>query len=193
MNCSIYKFLKLCIFVMAMFNCVSLNCNGLCDMKKMNCIFSLCKERYYDVVCLQETFWNNALVEKIKRDKVLWDGEIFYSNDEINRKGVAILISKRLKNIFSHIESDGGRFICIRGVINEQTVDLFNIYAPNNVNERCDFFLKFKEKISCDNLSLIAGDFNTTLSPIDRSGKTVHCNNKAVKTLKNIMEEKKIA
>ena len=59
-------FIVLFFSVMAMLNIVSLNCNGLSDMKKLNCIFALCKENYYDVVCLQETFWYDSLVEKIK-------------------------------------------------------------------------------------------------------------------------------
>ena len=185
-------FIVLFFSVMAMLNIVSLNCNGLSDMKKLNCIFALCKENYYDVVCLQETFWYDSLVEKIKKDTVLWDGDIFYSNDDNHRRGVAILISKRFKNTFSQIESNSGRFLYIKGVVNEKTINIYNIYAPNNINERVAFFEQFKERICDENYILIAGDFNTTLSSLDRSSRTIHSNDKAVKTLHSFMEDKNL-
>ncbi|CAC5397720.1 unnamed protein product [Mytilus coruscus] len=173
-----------------MFNVISLNCNGLCDSNKRNCIFSLCNDRYYDIICLQETFWNDLFVERIKRDKTIWDGDVFYSNSGNNRQGVAILVSKKLKNIFLEVENDNGRFIHIKGTINDKLIDIYNIYAPNNVNERYEFFLKCKQKISKGKYVLVAGDFNTTLSSLDKSGKTLHCNDKAVKSLCNFMQEK---
>lgn len=37
--------------------------------------------------------------------------------------------------------------------------------------------------------SVVAGDFNTTLSQIDRSGKSKHVHDKAVKSLLNIMND----
>ncbi|CAC5409985.1 unnamed protein product [Mytilus coruscus] len=49
---------------------------------------------------------------------------------------------------------------------------------------------KCKDKISNGKYVLVAGDFNTTLSSLDKSEKTLHCNDKAVKTLYNIMQEK---
>ncbi|CAC5405809.1 unnamed protein product [Mytilus coruscus] len=181
---------KVKVMVMANFNVISLNCNGLCDINKRNCIFSLCNDRYYDIICLQETFWNDLMVERIKKDKIIWNGDIFYSNSGNNRQGVAILVSKKLKNMFSEVANENGRYIHINGKINDEIIDIYNIYAPNNVNERCDFFLKCKDKISNGKYVLVAGDFKTTLSSLDKSGKTLHCNDKAVKTLYNIMQEK---
>ncbi|CAC5395157.1 unnamed protein product [Mytilus coruscus] len=128
--------------------------------------------------------------KRIKRDKTIWDGDIFYCNSGNNRQGVAILVSKKLKNIFLEVENDNGRFIHIKGKINDKLIDIYNIYAPNNVNERYEFFLKCKQKISKGKYVLVAGDFNTTLSSLDKSGKTLHCNDKAVKSLCNFMQEK---
>ena len=70
MNYKMYRMLNFFISAMALHNIVSLNCNGLCDDRKINCILSLCNERSYDIVCLQETFWNNGLAEKILKTKL---------------------------------------------------------------------------------------------------------------------------
>jgi hypothetical protein len=40
--------------------------------------------------------------------------------------------------------------------------------------------------------SVVAGDFNTTLSQIDRSGKSKHVHDKAVESLLNIMNDKQL-
>ena len=192
MNYKMYRMLNFFISAMALHNIVSLNCNGLCDDRKINCILSLCNERSYDIVCLQETFWNNSLAEKIIKDKVVWNGQIFYSNSGTNRQGVAILINRKLKNVFTEVDKDNGRFLHITGKIDGKTIDIFNLYAPNNIKERCDFFRTCKEKIKNQKYILIAGDFNTTLSPLDKSGKCVHNNDKAVQTLCKIMNDKNL-
>lgn len=190
MICFVIVFVINMLFAaMAMFNVISLNCNGLCDINKMNCMFALFTERKYDIVCLQETFWSDLIVKNIK-EKCMWDGDIFYSNSDINRQGVAILISKKLKNIFTEIEYIKGRFIHIKGKILEKDINIYNIYAPNNISERCEFFSNCKNKINNEKYMLVAGDFNTTLSPLDKSGKTKHNNDKAVISLCNIINEK---
>ena len=126
---------------MALLNIVSFNCNGLSDVKKLSCIFALCNERKYDVVCLQETFWNDIFIERIRRDNSLWDGEIFYSNGMNNRQGVAVLICKKLKGLFHVVQKDRGRFIYVKGKVEDKCLEIYNVYAPNDLNERCDFFL----------------------------------------------------
>ncbi|CAC5415423.1 unnamed protein product [Mytilus coruscus] len=69
-------------------------------------------------------------------------------------------------------------------VINENVVTNEGILSENcNIDEDC------KDKISNGKYVLVAGDFNTTLSSLDKSGKTLHCNDKAVKTLYNIVQE----
>ena len=55
---------------------------------------------------------------------------------------------------------------------------------------RCAFFKKYKKKLTMD--SVVAGDFNATLSQIDRSGKSKHVHDKAVKYLLNIMNDKQL-
>ena len=97
-----------------------------------------------------------------------------------------------MKNVFTEVDKDNGRFLHITGKIDGKTIDIFNLYAPNNIKERCDFFLKCKEKIKNQKYILIAGDFNTTLSPLDKSGKCVHNNDKAVQTLCKIMNDKNL-
>ena len=178
--------------MMAVLNVISLNCNGLSDIKKMNCIFSLCSERCYDIVCLQETFWNDNLIDKIKKDKILWNGEIFYSNGVNNRQGVAIMISNRYKHIFNLVKAENGRFIHIKGNIGDKVLHVFNVYVPNNVNEKYDFFVKMKKDILLSQYMIVAGDFNTTLSPLDRASKTKHVNDKSVLALKDFMNNKEL-
>ena len=188
LKCNIYIFFT----VMAMLNIVSFNCNGLSDLKKLNCIFALCNERHYDIVCLQETFWSDDFIEKVKKDKVLWNGEIFYSNGIGNRQGVAIMINSKFKNIFSVVKKEDGRYIHLRGNICDKVLDIYNIYAPNQVNDKYNFFVKIKNEIINSQYMVITGDFNTTLSKLDRSGKTHHVNDKSVLALKEILNEKQL-
>ena len=177
---------------MAMCNVISLNCNGLSDLKKLNCIFALCNDRRYDIVCLQETFWNETFIERVRRDKVLWNGDIFYSNGSNNRQGVAIMIGNKFKGLFNLVDKDDGRFIHVQGKIGDKTVDVYNVYAPNNVSEKYNFFLKCKDKVSIGEYVIFAGDFNTTLSPLDRASKTKHVNDKSVLALLDLMNQKQL-
>ena len=64
-----------------------------------------------------------------------------------------------------------GHFILLKGSINQQDITIINIYASNN---GASFYIKqtllnFKNQI--DRNTLTVGDFNTLLSPLDRSSK----------------------
>ena len=113
-----------------------------------------------------------------------------YSNGINNRQGVAIMISKRFKNVFSVVKKESGRFIHIKGKVEDQYLNIYNIYAPNDINAKCTFFENCKDKISDNENNIVTGDFNTTLASLDRSGKSKHVNDKGVKTLVDIINEK---
>ena len=117
------------------------NCNGLCNVCKMNCIFALCVERKYDIVRLQETFWNNDFIEKVKRDQTIWEGGIFYSNGENNRQGVTILIKTKFKMyFFKQKEKMVDTCILLLKVKQKINIWIFIIYMfQNSVNEMCIF------------------------------------------------------
>ena len=151
-------------YLVIMVSLASLNCNGLRNHEKRNELFTYLKKNRYDIVLLQETFWDDS-IEKIAMRE--WDGEIISSNClDINRRGVTILIRK---NSDIDIESQrtfiNGRLLQINVIVDEQRITIFNIYAPCNISEKKCFFNDFNQKISgCTNHIIIAGDFNTVLN-----------------------------
>jgi exonuclease III len=62
-----------------------------------------------------------------------------------------------------------GHFILIKGAIHEEDITIINLYAPN-VSEPNSIKHKVKYlKLHIDPKTLAVGDFNTLLSPMDRS------------------------
>ena len=64
-----------------------------------------------------------------------------------------------------------GHFILLKGSINQQDITIINICAPNSGSFMYvkQILLNFRNQI--DHNTIILGDFNTSLSPLDRSPK----------------------
>jgi len=166
-----------------MFNIYSLNTNGLRDVEKLKKVFYLLEEWRSDFVLLQETFWDDSILNNIKH---LWNGDIYYSNSANLRSGVAILVNKKWSNRVNLLNSDvNGRFVNIGVSIEECDFKLMSIYAPTNYLQRIDFFNNISQCI--DNQTIIGGDFNTSLSQIDRHN-TIHNVDRAYRELVKLIE-----
>ncbi|CAC5370164.1 E3.1.11.2 [Mytilus coruscus] len=169
-----------------MVNIVSLNVNGLRDSNKFQKLCKYCSENYFDVVGIQETFWDDDIVHDFEK---YWDGEILYSCSNIARQGVAFLVSNRVKNDVTLVQIFDGRCIHIKIQIEDLTLNIVNCYAPNIVSNRSQFFELLMNKLTnLENLVLI-GDTNTSMSKLDRSGKALHIEDKAYKSLTKISEQ----
>ena len=99
-----------------------------------------------------------------------WGGQIFYSHGSNHSKGVCVLIKPNSPLHVEIVELDvNGRFIilCLKtpGEIN---LNVVTVYAPTDPREQIDFISSFSKKIMSNTSSLIiAGDWNTTLNPLD--------------------------
>ena len=59
----------------------------------------------------------------------------------------------------------------IKGSIQEEEITIVNIYAPNIGAHQYIMQVLTAEKGEIDSNTIILGDFNTPLSPVDRSSK----------------------
>lgn len=167
-----------------MLSIITFNCNGLTDVDKLQKIFSIFEEKRYGIILLQETFFSDAFVEQIKYK---WNGPMFCANSNNGRQGVAILVRNDLKECVTHVENFEGRYVHIVLNMNGKQFNIFNVYAPNVMNDRVVFFdfLYTKLQKGYDNI-ILGGDFNTTLGDYDRSGVTKHTENICVRKIKTI-------
>ena len=97
--------------------------------------------------------------------------KIFHANGNQKKAGVAILISDKLDFKIKNVTRDKeGHYIMVKGSIQED-VTILKIYAPNIGAPQYirQILTAIKEEINSN--TIIVGDFNTSLTPMDRSSK----------------------
>ena len=96
----------------------------------------------------------------------------FHANGDQKKAGVAILISDKIDFEIQAVKRDKeGHYIMIKGSIKEEDITIINIYAPNIGAPHYVRQMLTNMKGEINNNTIIVGDFNTTLTPMDRSTK----------------------
>ena len=96
---------------------------------------------------------------------------IFHANGKQKKAGVAILISDKIDLNIKITRDKEGYYITIKGIIQEEDVTIVNIYAPNIGAPPYIRQTLTDIKGEIDSNTIIVGDFNTPLTPMDRSSK----------------------
>ena len=114
--------------------------------------------------------------------------KIYHANRDQQKSGVAILISDKIDFKTKAVKRDKeGHYIMIEGSIQEEDITSINIYAPNTGAPQYirQMLTSIKEEIN--NNTVIVGDFNTPLTPMDRSTKQKI--NKETQVLNDTLDE----
>ena len=104
--------------------------------------------------------------------KVMKGKKIFHANGNQKKAGIAILISDEIDFKIKTIKRDKGHYIMIKGSTQEEDITIVNIYAPNIGEPQYIRQMLTAIKGEIDTNTITVGDFNTPLSPMDRSTKT---------------------
>ena len=169
-----------------MVNFASININGLRDVDKFRQLCAYCEENHFDIVALQETFWDDKFFQDHKN---IWSGKILTSYGENARQGVAFLIKNKFRDNVSIVSQFSGRFLHVHLVDCDKEFDLINMYFPNSVEDRAKFCLNIQKNIPKSENLLWFGDFNTSLSPLDRGFNSRHSEDRAFKALDSLLSE----
>ena len=135
------------------------------------------------ICCLQETH----LTRDTYRVKVKGWKKIFHANGDQKKAGVTILISDKIDFKTKAVKRDKGHYIMIKGSIQEEDITIINIYAPNIGALQYVRQMLMSMKGEINNNTIIVGDFNTPLTPMDRATKQKI--NKETQTLNDTMDQ----
>ena len=97
---------------------------------------------------------------------------IFHAKGKQKKAGIPVLITDKIDLKIKKITRDKeGHYIMIKGSILEEDITIVNIYAPKIGAPQYIRQSLRDIKGEIDSNTVIAGNFNTTLSPMDRSSK----------------------
>jgi exonuclease III len=148
---------------------LTLNINELNSPSKRQHLANWIKREDPKTCCLEETHLTGRNKHWLRMKG--WK-KIYQANGPWKQAGVVILSSDKVDFKPTLIEWDKeGHFILIRGEIHQKEIQIINLYAPNvNAPNFIKHTLKdLKTYINFN--TVLVGDFNTPLSPIDRSSK----------------------
>ena len=164
---------------------ITLNVNGLNAPTKRQRLAEWMKKQDPYICCLQET---HLKTRDTYRLKVKGWKTLFHANREEKKAGVGIPISDKIDFKVKAVKRDKeGHYLMIKGSIQEEDITIINIYAPNIGAPQYvrQSLTSMKEEINSN--TTIVGDFNTPLTPMDRSTKQQI--NKKTQTLRDIMDQ----
>ena len=154
---------------MAIVPCVSiitLNVNGLNAQTKRHRLAEWIQKQDPYICCLPETYFRP---QDTYRLKVRGQKNIFHENWKQNKAGISILISDKIDLKIKKITRDKeGHYIMIKGAIQEVDITIVNISAPNIGAPQYIRQTLTAIKGEIDSTTITVGDFNITITPMDR-------------------------
>ena len=145
---------------------ITLNVNGLNAPTKRQRLAECIQKQDPSICCLQET---HRKTRDTYRLKVKGWKKMFHANRDQKKVGVAMLISDKIDFKTKAMKRDKeGHYIMIKGSIQEEDIAILNIYAPNIGAPQYvrQMLTSLKGKINRN--TIVAGDFNTPHTPMDR-------------------------
>ena len=148
---------------------ITLNVNGLNAPPKRHRVAEWIQKQDPYICCLQETHFRPKDTYSLKLRG--WK-KIFHAKGNQKKAGVGILISDKIDFKMKTITREKeGHYIMIEGSIQEESTTIVNIYAPNIGAPQCIRQILTTIIREINSNTIIVGDFNTLLSPMDRSFK----------------------
>ena len=147
---------------------ISLNVNRLNAPTKRHRLAEWIQKENPYICCLQETHLRPK--DKYRLKGRGWKN-IFRTNGNQQKAGVAILISDKIDFKIKKITRDNEGHYMIKGSIQEEDITIVNLYAPNIGAPQYIRQTLTDIKGEGDSNTVIVGDFNNPLTPMDRSSK----------------------
>ena len=146
-----------------------MNVNGLNAPTKRHRLAEWIQKQDPYICCLQETHFRPRDMYRLK---VKGWKKIFHANGNQKKAGVAILMSDKIDFKIKAVTRDKvGHYMMIKGSIQEEDITIINVYAPNIGATQNIRQMLTTMKGEIDSNTIIIGDFNTPLTPINRSPK----------------------
>ena len=147
---------------------ITINVNALDALTKRHRLAEWMQKQDPYICCLQETHFRPR--DTYRQSEGM--EKIFHANGNQKKAGVTILISDKIDfKIKTFTMDKEGHYIMIKGSIKEEDITIVNIYAPNIGAPQYIQKMLTAIKGEIDSNTIIAGDFNVPLSPMDRSSK----------------------
>ena len=143
---------------------ITLNVNGLNAPTKRHRLAEWIQKQDPYICCLQETYFRPKDTCRLKVRG--WEN-IFHANGKQKKAGVVILISDKTDLQMKITIDKEGHHIMIKGSIQEENITIVNIYATNRGVPQYITDIKGET----DSYTIIVREFNTPLTPMDRSSK----------------------
>jgi len=163
---------------------ITLNINGLNVSTKRQRLAEWIQKQEPYICCLKETHLKTGDTYRLR---VKGWKKIFHAKRDQKKVGVAILISDKIDFKTKAVKRDKeGHYLMIKESIQEEDITIINIYAPNIGALQYLRQILTSMKGEINNNTIIVGDFNTPLTPMDRS--TEQKINKETQTLNDTIE-----
>uniref|UniRef100_K7E6B6 exodeoxyribonuclease III n=1 Tax=Monodelphis domestica TaxID=13616 RepID=K7E6B6_MONDO len=164
---------------------LTLNVNGMNSPIKHRQIAEWIRIQNPTICCLQETHMRRVDTQKVR---IKGWSKTFWASTDRKKAEVAIMISDKTKAKIDLIRRDRkGKYILLKGTIDNEEMSLINMYAPNGIAPKflMEKLGELKEEI--DSKTILVGNLNQPLSNLDKSNKKI--NKKEVKEVNEILEK----